>query len=261
MGLLKLENVVIESAPSGALGFDVNHAISFEQAKQAHQSGFSFCIRYVPRLELSTNPIGSNGDITPEEANHILDSGLALFLVQHVSNPGWVATGPKGMRYGKNAAVYAANCGFPPGMNIFLDLEEVSSASPANDIKDFCNEWFDALIDFGYVPGVYVGSKNGLNAQQLFSGTKFEHYWHAASEADPPTPRPGDRGYQLYQPLRLTSDQRSKLKNVKLIDKIGLGNNPAFEIDLGLNSTIIKDVDLDFTVTDKKGGSIQWIRR
>ncbi|MEH2200269.1 DUF1906 domain-containing protein [Nostoc sp.] len=267
MQLPKLQNVVIESAPDGALGFDVNHPISLDQAKQAFQSGFSFCIRYVPRLELSVNPVGSNDDITFEEANHILDSGLALFLVQHVSNNNWVATSPKGMRYGKNAAVYAANCGFPPGMNIFLDLEEVNSASPPNDIQGFCNEWFDAVIDFGYLPGVYVGSKNGLNADQLFSGTKFEHYWHAASQTDPPTPRPGDRGYQLFQPLNLRSAQISKLKNVKLIDTIGLGKNPAFEINLKFDSTptlpsiTIEDVDLDFTATDKKGGNIQWIRR
>lgn len=267
MALPKLENVVIESAPDGALGFDVNHPISLNQAKQAFQAGFSFCIRYVPRLELSVDPIG-DPDITPEEANDILDSGLALFLVQHVSSPGWEATGSKGMRFGKNAAIYAAHCGFPPGINIFLDLEEASSASPPDQsasspdqIDDFCNEWFDALIDFGYVPGVYVGSNNGLNASQLFSGTKFEHYWHAASQADPPTPRPGDRGYQIFQPLNLSSDQRSKLKNVDLIDKSGLGKNPAFEIDLGLDSTTIEDVDLDVTVTDKKGGSIQWIRR
>ncbi|MEH2306808.1 DUF1906 domain-containing protein [Nostoc sp.] len=261
MQLLKLDNVVIESAPDGALGFDINYPISLDQAKQAFQSGFSFCIRYVPRLEPNVNQPASRGDITFEEANDILDSGLALFLVQHVSKAGWDATGAKGMQYGKNAAIYASNCGFPPGMNLFLDLEEVDSASPPNDIQDFCNKWFNEVNDVGYVPGVYVGSKNGLNAEQLFSGTKFKHYWHAASQADPPTPRPGDRGYQLFQPLNLSSAQLSKLKNVKLIDKIGLGNNPAFEIDLKFASATIKDVDLDFTVTDKKGGSIQWIRR
>ncbi len=270
MALPKLEDVVIESAPDSALGFDVNHPISLDQAKQAFEAGFSFCIRYVPRLELSVDTIGEP-DITPDEANDILDSGLALFLVQHVSSsrqedtgldkPGWQATGSKGMRFGKNAAIYATHCGFPSGMNIFLDLEEVNGDSSPEQIQDFCNEWFDALIDFGYVPGVYVGSKNGLDALQLFSGTKFQHYFHAASELDPPTPRLGDRGYQLFQPLNLSSVQRSKLKNVDLIDKLGLGKNAAFEIDLNLESTTIEDVDLDVTVTDKKGGSVQWVRR
>jgi hypothetical protein len=260
----KLTNFVIEEAPSGAIGFDVNHPISSEQAKAAFKSGFSFCIRYVPRLELTSEPVG-DPDITFNEAEVILDSGLALFLVQHVSNPPWNANGAKGKRFGANAAIYANECGFPAGVNIFLDLEEVDlSSSSTNDIKAYCNEWFDGLISkgFGYEPGVYVGSKNGLDAQQLFSGTKFTHYWHAASQADPPKPRPADRGYQLFQPLNLTSQQFSKLKNVTLIDKIGVGgNHPAFEIDLKIGSQTIKDVDLDFTVTDQKGGNVKWIRR
>ncbi|MGB8701289.1 MAG: DUF1906 domain-containing protein [Thermosynechococcaceae cyanobacterium] len=260
MAIPTLDNVVIESAPEGALGFDVNHPITLEQAQKAFASGFSFCVRYVPRLELSLEPIGEP-DITFEEANNILDSGLALFLVQHVSVAGWSATANKGMRFGKNAAVYARQCGFPNGVNIFLDLEEVSSTSSAVQIQDYCNEWFDAVEDVGYAPGVYVGSKNGLNAQQLFIGTKFRHYWHAASQADPPTPRLGDRGYQMFQPLNLTTIQRNKLTNVTLIDKIGLGINPAFEIDLDFGSITITDVDIDYVVKDQRGSTVQWIRR
>jgi hypothetical protein len=255
-----LENVVIESAPEGSLGFDVNHPITLKQAKEAFNSGFTFCVRYVPRLELSLEPIGEP-DITFAEANDILDSGLALVLVQHVSVPGWTASANKGMRFGKNAAVYANQCGFPRGINIFLDLEEVSSTSTSAEIQAFCNEWFDAVEDVGYAPGVYVGSKNGLNAEQLFIGTKFRHYWHAASQADPPIPRPGDRGYQMFQPLNLTSAQRSKLSNVTLADKIGLGTNPAFEIDLKFDATSIKDVDIDHVVKDRRGATVQWVRR
>jgi Domain of unknown function (DUF1906) len=257
----KLTNFVIEDAPDGAIGFDVNHPLSSAQAKAAFKSGFSFCIRYVPRLELSLEPVG-DPDITFNEAERILDSGLALFLVQHVSNPGWSANGIKGARFGKNAAIYANECGFPRGVNIFLDLEEVSSASSPSQIEDFCNEWFDALSMSGYEPGIYVGSKNGLNAAQLFTSTKFAHYWHAASQADPPTPRPSDRGYQVFQPLHLTSAQFGKLNHVTLVDKIGLGGtHPAFEIDLKVGTEIIKDVDLDFTVTDRKGGNAKWIKR
>ena len=136
----KLTNFLIEEAPAGAIGFDVNHPLSIAQAKAAFKSGFSFCIRYVPRLELTLEPIG-DPDITFNEAEVILDSGLALFLVQHVSYPNWQANGAKGDRFGKNAAIYAHECGFPAGVNIFLDLEEVdlTSSSP-DDIKSFCNK-------------------------------------------------------------------------------------------------------------------------
>jgi Domain of unknown function (DUF1906) len=260
MAIPNLDDVVVESAPKDSLGFDVSHPISLEQAKKAFESGFSFCIRYVPRLELSLEPV-EEPDITFDEANDILDSGLALFLVQHVSRGGWSATANKGMRFGKNAAIYARQCGFPNGVNIFLDLEEVSSDSTADQIKEFCNEWFDAVEDVGYEAGVYIGSKNGLNAEQLFVGTKFRYYWHAASQADPPKPRLNDRGYQLFQPLNLTNIQRQKLTNVTLIDKKGLGINPAFEIDLDFDMINIEDVDINYVVKDQRGSTPKWIRR
>jgi len=264
MALPSLTETVIESAPDGALGFDVNHPITARQAKSARQAGFQFCVRYVPRLELSLEPLGAP-DITFNEANAILDSGLSIVLVQHVSSAGWLATGPKGLRFGKNAAIYAVNCGFPQirnaakRLNIFLDLEEVSSSSTAAEIIDFCNEWFDAVDDAGFAPGVYVGSKNGLNAEQLFQKTAFQHYWHAASLADPPRPRQGDRGYQLNQPLTLSSSELAKLKDVKLLNPTA-GN--AFECDLKFDDgQIINDVDIDVTSTDQKSGQLQWLSR
>ena len=265
MALPTLTNVVIESAPDGALGFDVSHPINLQQAKAAFKAGFKFCIRYVPRRDLIHDPVG-DPDITFAEAEAILDAGLGLFLVQHVSLAGWLATGDKGKNFGTNAAIYAEHCGFPAGVNIFLDLEEVSATSTAAEIQAYCNEWFLALQSKGYEPGVYVGSKNGLNAEQLFSGTKFRHYWHAASEADPPKPRPGDRGYQMFQPLNLTAAQRSKLTGVNIIGKPSLGSNPAFEVDLEFASAsgseiVIRDVDIDFTIADAKGGSLQWLKR
>lgn len=264
MALPTLASCVVALAPDGALGFDVNHPITAKQANAAKKAGFQFCIRYVPRLELSREPIGAP-DITFGEANTILDSGLAIALVQHVSRPGWLATGAKGLQFGTNAAIYAANCGFPqftgsqPRVNIFLDLEEVSSASSAAQIIDFCSEWFDAVDDAGYEPGVYVGSKNGLNAEQLFNKTPFRHYWHAASRADPPKPRPGDRGYQLDQPLTLSSSELAKLKGVKLVNP-SAGN--AFECDLKFtDGQIIDDVDVDIASKDQKNGQLQWLVR
>lgn len=259
-----LDNVAVMEAPNGAIGFDVNHPLTASQAKAAKRAGFQFCIRYVPRRELSLDPIGG-GDITFQEAEAILDAGLALFLVQHVSSPGWLATGAKGLRFGQNAAIYAAACGFPQiqdnqkRLNIFLDLEEVSNDSSAAQIVDFCNEWFDAVHDSGFEPGVYVGSKNGLNAEQLFQGTAFKHYWHAASQADPPKPRAVDRGYQLNQPLSLTSSQIATLHGVRFVNPTA-GN--AFECDLVFDDgTVIKDVDADVARPDARSGSVQWLVR
>lgn len=259
-----LQKTFIEPAPEGALGFDVNHPLTAAQARSARRAGFRFCIRYVPRLELAVNPIG-DGDITEHEADAILDAGLSLVLVQHVSNPGWTASAAKGMRFGRNAAIYAAACGFPvihgeePRVSLFLDLEEVNLSSGSEAIVAFCNEWYEAVWDSGFEPGIYVGSKNGLNAQQLFQDTPFRQYWHAASEADPPRPRPNDRGYQLFQPLRLRQEQLDQLEGVEMVNAKA-GN--CFECDLLFaDGQRIHDVDVDFARPDARGGRLNLLSR
>jgi hypothetical protein len=62
-------------------------------------------------------------DLTATEAQIILDSGMALFVVQHPLKPGWVPTAKLGHTFGANAAAYAGDAGLPGGVNVFLDLE------------------------------------------------------------------------------------------------------------------------------------------
>src|SRR5882672_8077696 len=108
----------IINGPDGTLGFDTNTPVSLAAAAGFHNDGFRFCLRY-----LSLGAGQQPGDLTTAEANHILDGGLALMPVQHVRNAGWRATAARGTSTGLNAANNAQIVGFPPGVNVWMDLE------------------------------------------------------------------------------------------------------------------------------------------
>jgi hypothetical protein len=215
----------IQNAPNGSLGFDTNTVLTLPNAQRFHNDGFKFCFRY---LSLSAGQAA--GDLTTAEANHILDSGLALMPVQHVRSPGWHPTGTLGIKTGTNAANNAKSVGFPDGINVWMDLEGVAPGTAAADVIDYCNNWFVEVEAAGYVPGIYVGFNAILNGKQLFNDLKFQHYWKAGG--NPPVPV--TRGYQMLQTIQ---------------------NPPQGEVLHGIN------IDRDKTKTDDLGGTAIWLVR
>ena len=179
----------VERAPPGAKGFDINSPLTAASAKSYVKQGFVFCVRYIRR-----DPVSAN-DLTRTEVETILSAGLALMAVQHVTPHPWVASESLGTTYGENAAAAASAAGLPPGMNIWLDLEDVRADTPASDVIAYCNAWFAAAEAKGYVPGVYVGSNTQLSGDDLYWRLKTKHYWKSGSTV-PPIP---ERGYQMIQ--------------------------------------------------------------
>jgi len=178
----------IQAAPDGALGFDADSRVSANVAQQFVSQGYSFCVRYLSR------GIGqAPGDLSTAEAQGILASGLGLMAVQHVRRNVWAPTAAMGQGDGTNAAGNAAAIGFPPGVNIWCDLEEVTGADP-EDVIGYCSAWFEAVAQGGFVPGLYVGSNCVLDGQQLYD-LPFQHYWKSISAV----PQMPARGYQLTQ--------------------------------------------------------------
>ena len=59
----------------------------------------------------------------------------------------------------------------------------------------YCNAWYEAVSESGYVPGLYVGAAAVLTGEQLYYELKFQHYWKSASSV----PNVAVRGYQLIQ--------------------------------------------------------------
>jgi hypothetical protein len=169
------------SAPAGVKGFDADTQISAAAARQYLVQGYRFCLCYVGRVEMDP------GDLTTAEAQDILGAGLALMVVQHVEEPGWAPGGALGTTYGANAATFAQQIGIPPGVNVWLDLEGVSTAASAGDVTAYCQNWYRQVAAAGYVPGVYVGWRPGLSGQQIYD-LPFQHYWGAYNVDGDSTP-------------------------------------------------------------------------
>lgn len=211
---------IVTSAPPELLGFDTNTVVTPTTAEAFVEDGYKFCVRYVGRTTMASF------DLTTEEANAILDSGLALMVVQHVLSWGWSPSGSLGTEYGTNAAKFATEIGIPPGVNVWCDLEGVAAGTSSQDVINYCNNWYDAVFKAGFAPGVYVGASCGLSSSQLYNSLKFSHYWKSGSNV----PDVMTRGYQLTQ----------------------------FDLNSSVNGI---QIDKDLTQDDELGGQVQWLIR
>ena len=207
----------IEDATASVPGFDCDAVLSAELARQFFAQGYKFCVRYVAHAQASLN-------LSAQESTDILNSGLALMPVQHVRAPGWLPDQTLGQADGQEAAAMAQDIGFPAGVSVWCDLEEVNRAAQAQDVVAYCRAWHQAVLGGGYSPGLYVGVGALLTRQQLFD-LPFQHYWRSSSHV-PDIP---NRGYQLVQ----------------------LG--PSVQLN-GIS------VDLDVAMPDTSGDSAQWLR-
>ncbi|HEX2078472.1 MAG TPA: glycoside hydrolase domain-containing protein [Longimicrobium sp.] len=213
-----------QAAPAGVKGFDANTVITESQADAFWSAGYRFALRYVGRTEMKSN------DLTADEASMLLSRGFALMTVQHVKNEGWMPTGDLGTEYGANAAAFTRQIGFPGGVNLWMDLEGVSTSAAAPDVIAYCNNWYTQVANAGYVPGIYVGWEPGLTGSQLYSKLRFQHYW-AAYNVDGAS-RPDPRGWQLMQ-------------------SSGSGKVGSLDTDV---------YDVDHTYVDKLGGQVLWLK-
>ncbi|NCR52506.1 MAG: DUF1906 domain-containing protein [Microcystis aeruginosa L211-07] len=180
---------IVQSAPNQSLGFDADSVITKATAQKFASQGYKFCLRY-----LSLGAGEAPGDLTYEEALGILQGGLALMPVQHVSSPGWVPSAQLGTTYGDNGANNAISVGFPRKVNVWLDLEGISSEVSDEAVIQYCTNWYNAVAGAGYLPGLYVGANSILNSQQLYD-LPFQHYWHSESTVPPVAVR----SYQMVQ--------------------------------------------------------------
>jgi len=188
------------TAPRGVRGFDANVTITADIASAFSAHGYRFCVRYIRRQKQHEQ------DLTADEANTILDAGLAFMAVQHVeSEESWLPTADKGALNGEAAADHATTVGIPSGVTVWCDLEGVAPGTSAQDVIDYCNQWHSVVAGAGFVPGLYVGFQCGLNPNQLYQSLRYTHYWASynlnADEA------PAVRGVQMRQSARKPLDQ------------------------------------------------------
>ncbi len=179
----------VQGAPNKSKGFDIDKPISKATAQQFARDGYKFCLRY-----LSLGAGEEEGDLTYQEAKNILEGGLALMPVQHVMDSGWYPTVELGNIHGDHAANNAIRVGFPPQVNVWLDLEGIKTGVSAEEVIAYCKAWYKPVEATGYLPGLYVGYNCVLNSQQLYD-LPFKHYWKSESEVPPVA----TRNYQMVQ--------------------------------------------------------------
>lgn len=163
----------IGTLPKGSLGFDANTRVTLSQARAFQSAGYRFAVRYVRR---STK---HDYDLTAGELVGLLNSGLAVMVVQHVAAEGWLPSTSLGSAYGAIAAQEAALVGYPRNCILWCDLEGVSSHADSASVIGFCNAWYDAVRAAGFDAGLYVGYGSGLTADQLYYKLKYRRYWAA----------------------------------------------------------------------------------
>lgn len=189
----------IFTAPDGVRGIDTTERITPRVAVALRVHGYRFCVRYVRRDRPHASALNT------AEARTILDSGLALMLVQYVeSDSMWIPTAAKGTRNGSIAAAETARLGIPWGVTIWCDLEGVKVGTPRQQVIDYCNRWHTAASAAGYLPGLYVGYHPGLTASQLYLRLRFTHYWGAYNLNSNQVP--ATRGVQMRQSVRRAQD-------------------------------------------------------
>ena len=195
----------VASLPDGAMGCDVTAPLNVISAKQYLNKGYKFVVRYVGRGDGSRTFV----DLTQEEGQAIVDAGLGLCVVQHPLAEGWSPTSALGQRFGAAAATLAGGAGLPVGVSVWLDLEGVAPASQAQEVIDYCNEWYDEVSAVGYAPGVYIGANPGLSADQIYWDLSMKSYWRGGSSTESGVPADiPNRGYQMVQ--RITGSGTSE---------------------------------------------------
>ena len=208
----------VQGAISSVPGFDCNTTLSADLARQFFTQGYKFCLRYLSRGQVSSQ------DLTEQEATDILNSGLALMLVQHARKRGWSPSQALGQQHGQEASANAGTVGFPDRVSLWCDLEGVNSSAQAQDVIDYCQAWYEEVSAAGYIPGLYVGAEILLSGRQLYD-LPFQHYWRSQSQVP-------DIPHRAYQVIQL---------------------NPSIQIN-GVR------VDLDVALNDGQGGAAQWLR-
>jgi Domain of unknown function (DUF1906) len=168
------------AATAGAQGFDCDTVVTATVAQELAAQGYGFAIRYVSRATPQ-----DAGDLTAQEAQTILDAGLALMVVQHCPPAYWTASAALGTQNGNAAVTNAAAIGYPVGATIWVDLENMRPGTPASAIFAYANAWSRAVRAAQYQDGLYYSADCPLSPEQLYLDLITARYWRALSADSP----------------------------------------------------------------------------
>lgn len=179
----------------GSRGLDTDTPISANLAKTFYALKFDFVVRYL-------------SDVTVAELGAILASGLGLALVTHARAPGWLPTEAMGASDGAADVAALKALGVPSSMVLFIDLE--GSGGDAIDTAAWADARSKAVVDAGYIAGLYVGDRCVLSAAELYVLPNVTRYWTGFNRGIP-EPQCGWCLLQLFPPDQVVAGLQADL--------------------------------------------------
>lgn len=110
--------------------------------------------------------VGYLGAMTPQRVAWVMQAGMGYMPVTFAA------------RYsGADAVKQCIALGLPKGTTAWLDLEgQRAFSTPPAALMTTVNEWAEALLDAGYMPGLYVGSPQPFTSDELWR-LSVQRYW------------------------------------------------------------------------------------
>lgn len=156
-----------EIAEVGARGVDTVVSLDAPKSKTLKGAGIDFAMQYL-------------GTVSPSGIDAILNAGLAFMPITYANR----YNGPQAVTQLKTLAL-------PVGCTVWLDVEDEMEV-PITELKSKINNWATAILNAGYMPGMYVGAGVPLTSLELYQ-LKVVRYWHSVS-------RVTDRNGSLAEP-------------------------------------------------------------
>lgn len=152
---------IVECTP-GMQGADMVTQLTPSSARALRAAGLDYVVRYL-------------GGLSPGELAVILDAGLGCQLVTYGR------VGPRsaamGAQDGAADLAHLRSLGIPAGMLAWVDLEAAHGA--AADVAAWLDARSSAIVQAGYVAGLYVGDSCILDGPQLYARPHVTRYWRA----------------------------------------------------------------------------------
>jgi len=164
--------MVIKPAPFPAFGFDCVTVMTAARATALKAAGMTFAIRYL-------------GSVTASELAIIMAAGLMFMPVTFSRAPGWIPTAAMGTSDGNTDVQHLKSVGVPEGCTVWIDLE--GTAGSAQAVAAWVNARAAVIKAAGYDVGLYVGSGDVLNGQQLYALAELVLDVHGTAGGAAPT--------------------------------------------------------------------------
>ena len=179
-----------ENAIQPMNGFSYNKRLNAMQAGQFYEEGYRFCLR-----GFYTEPSKIQKSLNHEEVVTILNSGLAIMPVQNINKLDWKPTADLARIHGEQVAKDAKALGMPAGLNLWCNITGLTGDVSIQDVIIYGNHWYDAVMEQGYIPALFVNSCIPLSGNQLFCYLNFKHFCRNHEQA----PHIPELGYELFR--------------------------------------------------------------